>query len=1084
MMDRLKNIMFGAFACLLSLTLVSCWEDDVLPEEDPVGPQSNITLTQDGTMHSFVFDGYEPLKDKPVTVYYQIPKNGNMKTMPILFIFPGESRDADVHLQLFSSWADTHGIMLFALQYSSDLYPTTTEYILGGLSETDLGQIVSSITKSDYQRYLDQLANAAYDSNMLERVLRGGVTFAGDMWEFVGAGKLAKIATKGMQKGGRAEADGDGITLTDVTAFRLYADVRTTYVKPGLDGTPKPSNDPAPALAKARRTVSDMRGTGCFDALLAESAPVLKRLLGRVKLDLGEPDPALEALPTDERLARVREGNEDPGLLLTYFDFGRYLLIASSYNCVLPANLQGIWSPDTDTIWSADYHININLQMNYWLAETCRMPELTKPLLDYVRFLSLHGRRTAKIQYGGMSGWVAHTVTNPWGFTAPGEGASWGSFMCAGAWCCQHIFERYRFSGDPDVLRENYDVLRGACLFFLDFLTEDPRSGYLVTCPSNSPENSFFAEDGGRYSVCAGPTMDNEILRMLFSSTAEAARILGIDGEFAAKLDAAAARLAPVRIGKYGQIMEWSEDFEEVEPGQLSDRERVILDFTAQRGRVQIAEIARATGFKTIERNVSHLLDMGALHVSERVVDNYRPKTEPCVRLVIPRDDEQTLHQYFDQLKRAPKQETLLLAYLDLSRWLQGGDLREVSKENLLKRSGVSGAVLHEAVKRGMFEIYGIDPAPEGYIASTWSDSSSAFSSLKTGSTFRMGRYEQDNNINNGPESIEWQVLTVQNDRALVISKYALDFKAYNDTITDITWENASLRKWLNNDFYNTAFNSTEKNQILLVTNENPDNPQFGIDGGNRTQDRIFVLSFEEAEKYFKNDQSRICEVTDYAAAGQAAAYASKGMSAPPLNGNAAWWLRTPGENSLKTVFVALDGSIYYYGYGAMVLFNGTAYNDVRPAFWVKLSAAPAPTATPRSCYTVTYAGNDCLAKVPTDSKCYRLGDLVTLLFEPVEYMQGTIFNGWDMDDDGAADFGYYYNTFAMPGYDVELKAVCSRQYYDYSHSQYGQSDQYYDPHQYYNPNNDPGLNNDIYDPNTGWWFDPGSYYDYYGGVG
>ena len=147
-------------------------------------------------------------------------------------------------------------------------------------------------------------------------------------------------------------------------------------------------------------------------------------------------------------------------------------------------------------------------------------------------------------------------------------------------------------------------------------------------------------------------------------------------------------------------------DFEESEPGQLSDRERVILDFTAQRGRVQIAEIAKATGFKTVERSVSHLLDLDALHVSERVIDNYRPKTEPCVRLAIPRDDEQTLHQYFDQLKRAPKQETLLLAYLDLSRWLQGGDVREVSKENLLKRSGVSGAVLHEAVKRGMFEIY------------------------------------------------------------------------------------------------------------------------------------------------------------------------------------------------------------------------------------------------------------------------------------------------------------------------------------------------------------------------------------------
>ena len=147
-------------------------------------------------------------------------------------------------------------------------------------------------------------------------------------------------------------------------------------------------------------------------------------------------------------------------------------------------------------------------------------------------------------------------------------------------------------------------------------------------------------------------------------------------------------------------------DFEESEPGQLTDHERVILDFTAQRGRVQIAEIARATGFKTVERNVSHLLDMDALHVSERVIDNYRPKTEACVRLAIAREDEEKLHHFFDQLKRAPKQESLLLAYLDMSRWLQSGDVKEVSKENLLKRAGVSGAVLHEAVKRGLFEIY------------------------------------------------------------------------------------------------------------------------------------------------------------------------------------------------------------------------------------------------------------------------------------------------------------------------------------------------------------------------------------------
>ena len=366
-------------------------------------------------------------------------------------------------------------------------------------------------------------------------------------------------------EGGSVSADGDGILLRDVTAVRITADVRTTYVKPGMDGTPRPSNDPAPALEKAKETAAAMEGAD-FDGMLRESGAVLASFMDRVKLTLSPADASLASLPTDERILRVREGGSDTDLLLTYFNFGRYLLVSSSWNCVLPANLQGIWSPDFDTIWSADYHININLQMNYWLAETCRMPELTKPLMEYVRFLSLHGRRTADIQYGGARGWAAHTITNPWGFTAPGEGAGWGSFMCAGAWCCQHIFERYRYSGDADILRENYDILKGACLFFLDYLCEDPRTGYLVTCPSNSPENSFVTAEGN-FGVCAGPTMDNEILRELFTSTAEAARTLSMDGDFADELEKTAARLSPIRIGKHGQIMEWSEDFDEAEPG-------------------------------------------------------------------------------------------------------------------------------------------------------------------------------------------------------------------------------------------------------------------------------------------------------------------------------------------------------------------------------------------------------------------------------------------------------------------------------------------------------------------------------------
>ncbi len=376
---------------------------------------------------------------------------------------------------------------------------------------------------------------------------------------------IAFAAYFGIKCDGEVVAEEDGILLRDITYADIFGDVRTTYVKPDRNGTIKPANDPAAPLEICRKSVSRAARIGVED-LYSESALILTSFMNRVKLALRTTDRSPELLPTDERILRMRRGESDTGLIVLYFAFARYLLICSSYNCVLPANLQGIWAGGYTSPWSADYHININLQMNYWLAETCSLPEMTKPYVDYLRFISDHGKRTAEIQYG-MNGWVAHTITNPWGFTAPGEGASWGSFMCAGAWCCQHIMERYRFSLDTDVLRDNYDILKGACEFFLDFLTVDPNTGYLVTCPSNSPENSFFTPDGDWCSICAGPTMDNEIIRELFNNTAEAAEILGMDEEFAALLKEKASLLSPIKIGKHGQIMEWNEDFDEVEPG-------------------------------------------------------------------------------------------------------------------------------------------------------------------------------------------------------------------------------------------------------------------------------------------------------------------------------------------------------------------------------------------------------------------------------------------------------------------------------------------------------------------------------------
>ena len=377
----------------------------------------------------------------------------------------------------------------------------------------------------------------------------------------------------------------------------------------------------------------------------------------------------------------------------------------------------------------------------------------------------------------------------------------------------------------------------------------------------------------------------------------------------------------------------------------------------------------------------------------------------------------------------------------------------------------------------GMFELYGENPAPVVYNTSASANRDSVIpSKVRVGQIFTMGRYEQDNNFNNGKEPIEWQVLTIQNDRALVISRYGLEVITHTTMSQSTTWDTSSYRAWLNGDFYNSSFSDAEKSRILTVANENMSNPVTGVKGGNRTQDRIFLLAVDEAEYYFRTKEDRKTGPTAYANANSITLYHKTGTST--------WMLRTPGLNAGLKTLVYGDGTVDYYGSPCDAIEGcEKTFFLLRPAFW--MSMAPAATPKPRTCYKVTYTGNNCLAKVPTDNNCYQLGDLVTILFEPVEYMQGLIFNGWDMDGDNVADFGYNYPTFAMPNKDVELKAVCYRQYQDHGYSQYGVTtgevdpQYYYDPHQYYNPYNDPTLNNDYYDPNTGWWYAPD-----YSGIG
>lgn len=283
------------------------------------------------------------------------------------------------------------------------------------------------------------------------------------------------------------------------------------------------------------------------------------------RCELVLPTTALSALPTPQRTRRVALGEADPTYDALIFHYGRYLLISSSRpDSPLPANLQGIWAEELQTPWNGDFHININLQMNYWLAETTGLADCARPLVRFVAGLPTNGAKTARAYYNAP-GWVAHVITNPWNFTSPGEGASWGSTCTGGAWLCGHLWEHYAFNPNPRTLREIYPVLKGASEFFLAMLIEEPRNKWLVTAPSNSPENTYRL-NGRNLNTVMGPTMDQQIVRELFTNTREAARTLGVDAEFQQQLEATLARLAPHQIGPDGRLQEWLEPYEEPEP--------------------------------------------------------------------------------------------------------------------------------------------------------------------------------------------------------------------------------------------------------------------------------------------------------------------------------------------------------------------------------------------------------------------------------------------------------------------------------------------------------------------------------------
>ncbi|MGD0037222.1 MAG: glycoside hydrolase family 95-like protein, partial [Bacteroidota bacterium] len=290
-------------------------------------------------------------------------------------------------------------------------------------------------------------------------------------------------------------------------------------------------------------------------------------MFNRVSFSLGE-NHLLDALPTDKRLLRFRSGENDPGLITTYFQYGRYLLMGSSRRpAQLPANLQGIWNKDYWAPWCSDYHVNINLQMNYWPAEVCNLTETLNPLIDFMGRLTVPGSVTAREMYGA-NGWTMHHTTDVFGKTAVIDGVYWGMFPLGGAWMTLPLWDHFVFTNDTVYLREKaYPIMKGAAEFIRTFLFED-KEGHLVTAPTYSPENSYIEPKSGKeYKLTYAPTMDIQIIHEVLTNCQKASKILNVDSEWASGLTTIMKKLPPVRVASNGIIMEWIKEYKEFEPG-------------------------------------------------------------------------------------------------------------------------------------------------------------------------------------------------------------------------------------------------------------------------------------------------------------------------------------------------------------------------------------------------------------------------------------------------------------------------------------------------------------------------------------
>ncbi len=349
-------------------------------------------------------------------------------------------------------------------------------------------------------------------------------------------------------EGGAARRATGGIEVTNASAVTIAVAIGTnfeSYAALGADPTRRARDAVAAATKTAYQTAHE-RHVARYRAYYA-----------RVSLDLGSGQ--LADSPTDQRLQSFAS-NRDPALVSLVFQYGRYLLISSSQPDGQPANLQGLWCDQLKPTWDSKYTVNINLEMNYWLSEVTNLTEMNEPLIQLVRDVSQTGKETARVMYGA-DGWVMHHNTDLWRFTGAIDGDP-GLWPLGGAWLCQHLWEKYLHNGDAAYLASVYPILKDASQFFQSFLVAEPTHGWLVVSPSLSPENAPYSQRRQWLTIASGVTLDNQLLHDLYAKTMAAARILGIDADYIAQLDATLNRLPPMQIGRYGQLQEWLEDWD------------------------------------------------------------------------------------------------------------------------------------------------------------------------------------------------------------------------------------------------------------------------------------------------------------------------------------------------------------------------------------------------------------------------------------------------------------------------------------------------------------------------------------------